>query len=188
MMEQWPTGQYMTIAADPPWPQRIMKGGPWKEARNQRPAALPYQTMTLDEITALPVDALAGVGAHLWLWTTNAYLDAAFDVLRAWDFTYLTTVTWVKPSGPGAYFASTTQHCLVGYHERCRFPLRRWAPTHFHATVKRHSQKPETFFRLVEQVSPTPRLELFARQRRAGWDAWGDELPDHVQSTLAAAD
>lgn len=176
--------KYLTIIADPPWKERTI--GKWKMAKQQRPDALPYPTMPLDAIRALPVGEMAEEGAHLWLWTTNSHLEAAFSVMRAWGFTYLTTITWVKPSGFGAYFASTTQHCLFGYYQRCRFPLRRWAPTHFAATVKRHSQKPEAFYGLVEEVSPGPRLELFARRHRLGYDVWGNEVESDIRLEVPA--
>jgi N6-adenosine-specific RNA methylase IME4 len=169
--------RYCTIVSDPPWRQPMI--GKW--ARHPAAPTLPYATMTLQEIAALPVSSFAAEGAHLWLWTTNAFLEPAFGVLRAWGFTYLTTITWVKPSGAGAYFASTTQHCLFGYFGKCIFPLARWQPTDFKASVRRHSQKPEQFYDLVERVSPAPRLEMFARRRRLGWDAFGDETAANVQ-------
>jgi N6-adenosine-specific RNA methylase IME4 len=136
--------------------------------------------MTLDAISALPVGTLAEPGAHLWLWTTNAFLEPAFAVMRAWGFKYLTAITWVKPSGCGAWFASTTQHCLFGYYQRCQFNRRRYAPTHFHANPKRHSQKPEEFYGLVEEVSDPARLELFARRHRLGWESWGNEVESAI--------
>jgi N6-adenosine-specific RNA methylase IME4 len=137
--------------------------------------------MELSAITTLPVESFAAEGAHLWLWTTNAYLEASFGVMRAWGFKYLTTITWVKPSGMGAYFAGTTQHCLFGYYKKCRFPLARWRPTDFRASVKRHSEKPEAFYDLVESVSPGPRLELFARKSRPGWAVWGNEVACDIE-------
>lgn len=173
--------QYRTIVADPPWQQPLQSGGRYRSARNRRPRALPYATMSVEAIAALPVGDLAAPDAHLWLWTTNAFLDAAFDVLRAWGFTYMTTITWVKPSGAGAWFASTTQHCLFGYRERCVFPGRRYAPTHFHAAPKRHSTKPAQFYQLVEEVSAPARLELFARRQHLGWDVWGNEVASSIE-------
>jgi N6-adenosine-specific RNA methylase IME4 len=148
--------------------------------RPNRARTLPYPTMTLDAIKALPVGDYAAPDAHLWLWTTNAYLDASFDVLRAWGFKYLTTVTWVKPNGLGNWFAATTQHCLFGYRHKCVFPGRRYAPTHFHAAPKRHSAKPEQFYQLVEEVSAPARLELFARRHRLGYDVWGNEVESDI--------
>lgn len=173
MLADTATPSYRTIVADPPWPEPLV--GAFSSPRRKPGGRLPYATMSLDDIAALPVAGLADTGCHLYLWTTNRHLEAAFEVMRAWGFTYLTTLTWVKPSGQGAYFASTTQHALMGYFKRCEFPLRRWAPTHLFANPPQHSAKPEAFLDLVEEISPTPRLEMFSRRARLGWDTWGDE-------------
>lgn len=173
-MTALPTGQYACIVADPPWPVKVTGA---MAGRHKGPRALPYETMSVDAIKALPVQSIAAPNAHLWLWTTNRFLRPAFDVMAAWGFTNLTTVTWVKPSGYGPWFASTTQHVLFGYHGECRFPLGRFKPTHFTATPRRHSEKPDVFYELVREVSPGPRIELFARRAIEGFDAWGDEAP-----------
>lgn len=175
--------RYRTIAADPPWEQGLLTGG----RIGGRPVAkrLPYPTMSTEAIAALPVAEIAQRGCHLWLWTTNRMLRSAFMVMESWGFTYLTTVTWVKPSGFGAWFANTTQHVLFGYFDRCEFPGRRYAPTHFEAKKGIHSAKPDAFYDLVEQVSPEPRLELFARSWRPGWDVWGNEVVSDIHLTPA---
>lgn len=177
---------YKCIVVDPPWPERM--SNKYNKTRNRRPASLPYKTMSIDSIKRLPVGDLAGEDAHLWLWTTNSHLRAAFDVIESWGFKYLTTITWVKPSGLGNYFVSTTQHCLFAYKGKCRFPLRRYAPTNFSAVPRKHSEKPEAFFELCESVSPTPRVELFARKHRLGWDVWGDEVDSAIHLNLNATD
>lgn len=170
-----PQGQYACIVADPPWPVKMtgkMKG------RHSGASDLPYETMTVDEIGRLPVQDMASIGAHLWLWTTNGFLRAAFEVMEAWGFKYLTTVTWVKPSGYGPWFASTTQHVLFGYREKCIFPLGRYKPTHFHASPRRkHSRKPDEFYDLVRAISPEPRIDLFNRREIDGFEGWGFESP-----------
>ncbi len=146
--------------------------------------------MWVGEIKALPVADFAAEGCHLWLWTTNQFLEAGFEVMRAWGFKYLAPITWVKPQGFGAYFQHRTQTMLFGYKGRCQFNLARCKPTALFANVGRHSQKPEESYRLIESVSDGPRLELFARpvtpmfQRRPGWDVWGNE----VQSTVELLD
>lgn len=133
--------------------------------------------MTIEQIKALPVADLAEPDAHLWLWTTNQFLCAGFEVMEAWGFKYLAPITWVKPSGVGNYFVHRTQTVLFGYRERCQFPAARYLPTVFEAGWPYpHSTKPEQFFDIVERVSPAPRIELFARRLRLGWDAWGDEV------------
>ena len=171
----WPSGQFRCIVADPPWAQGLTGG--WKRRPN-RAKTLPYPTMTVDQIKALPVGDTAEPDAHLWLWTTNAFLEAGFSVMRAWGFRYLAPIHWVKPSGLGNYFIHRTQTILFGYRKTCRFPARRYAPNIFTTgNPERHSEKPEEAFTLIESVSPGPRLELFARRARPGWTVWGNEVP-----------
>lgn len=175
----WPTEKFRCIVADPPWPQPM--SGQYRQSRKKRPLALPYATMTIEEISALPIDDIAELDAHLWLWTTNFFLEMGFSVMRAWGFKYLAPVHWVKPSGIGNYFVHRTQTILFGYKEKCRFPGRRYAPNVFYTgTPKRHSEKPEESFELIESVSPGPRLELFARRERPGWTVWGNEISGRV--------
>jgi N6-adenosine-specific RNA methylase IME4 len=188
--------RYRTIVADPPWPheQRYCGG-------DVRPS-LPYPIMTINEIGALPVKRLAQNdvagnrpdksvprdGSILYLWTTTAYLDDAFDICRAWGFTPGPVLVWCKtPTGdgaPGGTFKANVEFVIVG---------RRGSPQKATSTARtrwftwprgRHSEKPEAFFDLVEQVSPGPYLELFARRQRLGWDTWGNEALDHLGGAL----
>lgn len=172
--------RYRCILADPPWPFAAL--APF-ESRRERPQSPPYPTMPLEAIERLQVDAIADSQSHLWLWTTNGFLHAAFHVMDAWGFKYHATIVWVKPSGIGAYFMHTTQYLLFGYRGKMALE-RRFLPTHFHAPALRHSRKPENSFDLIEAVSPAPRVELFARRRRFGWDAWGNEVASNLEATL----
>lgn len=170
---------YKCILADPPW-QQVMTGN-YKHPGNKRPVALSYATMSLDKIMAMPIGALADQAAHLWLWTTNQHLESGFKVMEAWGFKYLAPIHWVKPSGTGNWFIHCTQTILFGYREKCRFPLARFKPNWFQANPGRHSAKPERSYALIEQVSPSPRLELFARKVRHGWHVWGNEVVSDVR-------
>lgn len=176
------SGKYTCILADPPWQQP--KCG--KFNRHSSAEQIPYPMMPLADICNMPVGDLAEDGCHLWLWTTNAFLRQAFDVIDAWGFRYLTTVTWVKPSGMGAYFVSRTQHLLFAYRKPLRFPMARYRPTVFFANPKRHSQKPAESFDLIESISPGPRLELFSRKKRDGWHSWGNEVDCDIQMAVPA--
>lgn len=182
-----PEGNYACIVADPPWPQGMV--GHFA-SRAGRPDSLRYSTMTLAEIMGLPIGRLARPATHLWLWTTNRFLRSAFDVMGAWGFKYLTTITWVKPSGLGAWFANTTQHCLFGYYQRCEFKQGRYLPTHFHATVRpgQHSRKPDEFYQLVRKVSPEPRIDLFNRRSISGFEGWGDEAKREIGASCRGAE
>lgn len=181
-----PSAKYRCLVADPPWTlsmtgRRVRQKGGGAEA-------LPYPTMSLDDIKALPVQQFADTGAHLWLWTTNEYLRAGFEVMEAWGFKYLAPIHWIKPSGIGNWFVHRTQTVLFGYKERCLFPLARYKPNVIQTgDPAAHSAKPEATYAYIESISPGPRLELFARPwtpmwpKRAGWDVWGNEVECDVQ-------
>jgi len=169
--------KYQIIYADPPWEQKM--SGKYKSYKLK--TNLSYPTMTLDDIKSLPINNIAEVGCHLWLWTTNQFLRQGFDVMESWGFKYLSPITWVKPSVIGNYFVHRTQTLLFGYKEKCLFPLGRYKPTVLMTSLpKRHSKKPEEFYELIESISPEPRLELFARERRFGWDCWGNEVESDI--------
>jgi N6-adenosine-specific RNA methylase IME4 len=166
--------KYRTIVADPPW-HYGRDVGQW---------TLDYPTMTIEEICALPVVDLAENDAHLYLWTTNTHLPLAFEVVEAWGFIYKTMLVWCKnPNGATAgtpTYASRTEFVLFarrGSLSAKSRATRNW----WEWPRKRHSQKPEAFLDLVEQVSPGPYLELFARRNRLGWDTWGNESLEHVE-------
>jgi len=168
------TKKYQAIYVDPPWPQ-IMAGK--YRTRHRHITTLPYPTMTVEEIKGLPIESIAEKGCHLWLWTTNQFLQEGFEVMDAWGFKYLAPITWVKPSGCGNYFISVTQTLLFGYKEKCIFPLARYKPTVLYAGLPcRHSQKPQEVYKLIESISPEPRIELFARQKVEGWDSIGFDI------------
>jgi N6-adenosine-specific RNA methylase IME4 len=159
---------FPTIVIDPPWR--------YDNVATRGAAEDHYPTMSQDELLAMVLPAAPD--AHLYLWVTNSFIDDGFDLMRAWGFTYKTCLTWCKPQiGMGNYFRSTTEHVLFGV--RGKQPtLRNDVPTHFVADRRRHSQKPESFYDLVESCSPGPYLEMFARRERIGWNAWGNELGD----------
>ena len=106
--------------------------------------------------------------------------------MEAWGFKYLAPIHWVKPSGFGNYVIHRTQTLLLGYKNRCKFEaLRYFANVIETGNPKNHSQKPEAFYGLIEQVSPEPRLEIFARSKRFGWDVWGNEVFSDVEIKTA---
>lgn len=176
-----PVKRYRTIVADPPWEYEDgFALGPGHGQLEQRP--LPYPGMTLKEIAALPFLTLADDGCRLFLWTTNRYLPFSFDLLKGWGFKYRQTLVWHKADAnlPASVAPNSAEFILVatrGMVER----LQPW-PSAVIKTTRRggHSCKPEVFLDLVEQVSPGPYLELFARRNRLGWDTWGNECHAHV--------
>ena len=175
-------GKYRTIVADPPW--RMPSGGPpsrswgagW-DASQKRPSSLPYNTMSLEEIADLPVSSIADKNAHLYLWTTNATLEATYDIARRWDFKPSQLLVWAKPPrgiGMGGAFTTTTEFVL--FCRRGSLPHVTKQETSWWGWRRgKHSAKPDAFLDIVEQVSPGPYVALFARRARFGWDYWGNE-------------
>ena len=167
-----PEGTYRCLVIDPPWPvEKILR----EERPNQD--AFDYRTMELEAIRCLPLGELAdGAGYHVYLWTTQKHLRDAFVLFDAWGVSYQCLMTWVKPTGMTPYsWMYNTEHVLFG--RVGHLPLERMGLTlSFEAPVTRHSQKPDVFYERVLAASPGPRLELFARSPRAGFDAWGNEV------------
>jgi N6-adenosine-specific RNA methylase IME4 len=145
---------------------------------------LAYPSMTVDEIKALRVADVAAEDAHLYLWTTNGYLPAAFDVAQAWGFQYSTALVWAKNimgGGLGGAFGISTEYVLfcrrgtLKSHGRVGGTWFNWKRPYDERGKPRHSAKPQSFYAMVEEVSPGPYLEMFARDNRLGWDSWGNE-------------
>jgi N6-adenosine-specific RNA methylase IME4 len=170
--------KYRTIVADPPWRYKgTLPAPPHRYERGGGRSEIPYGTMTVEEIAALPVAEWAEKDAHLYLWTTNTHIAHAWKIAKAWGFEYSTLLTWCKaPRGliGGATFTICTEHVLfcrrgtLKATERLQRNWWEWSRTP-------HSAKPEAFLDIVEQVSPGPYLEMFARRARFGWDYWGNE-------------
>jgi N6-adenosine-specific RNA methylase IME4 len=137
--------------------------------------------MTLADIRALPVGQLAEDDAHLWLWTTNAALEAAYGVVRAWGFEPRSLLTWTKPRlGLGNYLRNCTEQLIFA--TRGRAPIQFKAqPNWIFAARQEHSHKPEELYDVIERCSPGPYVELFARRKRHGWDAWGNEVEPDIR-------
>lgn len=181
-----PVTTYRTIVADPPWPYGngfvSLPGDPRQRGHRVKRKPLPYPSMTLEEIAALPVRDLADRDCRLFLWATNRYLPDAFGVLAAWGFEYKQTLVWHKTGNPspfgGSIAPNQAEYLLVAV--RGRPPLGdRWPRSVLAAPREyQHSRKPDVFLDLIERASPGPYLELFARRARFGWDYWPDQPAD----------
>lgn len=179
-----PYGCYRTIVIDPPWAPEI--SGDVDPAGKIAPA---YETWDLDRIQRLPLDDLAWEDdCWLFLWTTNAALPSALELIDAWGFTYQKKLVWIKERAvPARYFSG--QHEDVIFATRgARLPAR-MLPDVFHGPPmqREHSSKPETFYELLDEVAPGPKLDMFARSQRDGWSSWGAEVPREARERLAEA-
>lgn len=198
-----PPGPFATVVADPPWDySRKLSGGgtsgysPVHHSRGgNRGAANHYVTLSIDELSQLPVGDVVAQQAHLYLWTTSAFIVEAHQLAEAWGFSPKGVIPWVKVKKNAAKHveqAGGDLHAAVrmgmGLYLRWSsefvvFAVRGKLPTLRHdvngvvfAERQAHSEKPNELYKLIESVSPEPRLELFARTHRSGYVVWGNEV------------
>jgi N6-adenosine-specific RNA methylase IME4 len=178
-------GKYGTVLADPPWrfQNRTGKMAP-EHRRLQR-----YSTMALPEIAELGIPQMILPNSHLYLWVPNALILEGLEVMRRWGFVYKTNLVWYKVRkdrgpdrrGVGFYFRNVTELVLFGVHGHTRtFAPARRMPNIIITQKREHSRKPDELYDIIEQCSPGPYLELFARHSRIDWTQWGDEVCDDV--------
>lgn len=173
-------GGFSTILADPPWrfSNRTGKVAPEHKRLGR------YATMSLDEIKSLKVSDVTAENAHLYLWVPNALLPDGLDVMQSWGFKYVSNIVWAKrrkdggPDGRGVgfYFRNVTELLLFGVKGKMRTLAPGRSQVNMIETRKReHSRKPDEQYKLIEDCSPGPYLELFARYPQPHWEVWGNE-------------
>lgn len=180
---------FSTILADPPWRFQNRTG---KIAPEHRRLSR-YGTMTLEDICSLPVSDIAEYTAHLYLWVPNALLPDGLRVMEAWGFQYKSNIVWHKirkdggsdGRGVGFYFRNVTEMILFGVRGK---NARTLAPARSQVNMiqsrkREHSRKPDEQYEIIEECSPGPYLELFARGTRPGWVYWGDEADEDYRPT-----
>jgi N6-adenosine-specific RNA methylase IME4 len=174
-------GPYRVIVADPPWPYDNRQN----DASHR--GALPYPSMTIEEICAVPLPQLAHKHCVLWLWTTNHFMPYAYQVLEAWGFEHKTILTWDKDKiGLGDWLRGQTEHCILAVRGHPTVTLTGQS-TLLRAAAGEHSAKPDAFYDLTESVCPAPRYaSLFHRgPSHPLWDAHGDEIGNQEAANTA---
>ena len=181
MASNAPHPTYHTLVADPPWHYELRKDDETHRSR------APYGTMSVAELMNMPVGLWAENDAHLYLWTTNAYMAEAHQIAKSWGFDVKTIITWLKGRihggrlvehmGTGNYYRGSTEHIIFA--RRGKLEVRNHdATTAFIAPRGEHSEKPAAFYDMVERMSPGPYLDVFARKQRFNWDTFGNESFD----------
>lgn len=171
-----PFGGFDLIMADPPWSYEM-----WSDKGYDKSPDAHYATMAIDDIKALPVEALAGRDCLLWLWAVGPMLPEALDVLRAWGFEFKSSGHWAKTTkhgkqafGTGYILRNAGEPFLIGTRGAPR--TTRSVRSVIMAPVRQHSRKPDQAFAAAEALMPDARrIELFSRQDRPGWSRWGDQ-------------
>ena len=178
--------KYNIIYADPPWTYED------KALAGNRGAGCKYDLMTIKEMCELPVKEMATNDCVLFMWVTMPKLNECFELIKSWGFIYKTVAfTWIKTDkqgkpfiGMGGWTRANAELCLLCTKGK---PTRKKANISqiIMSRIRKHSQKPtEVYTRIEQLMGNLPRIELFARERREGWDVWGNQLPDTTQKTL----
>lgn len=167
---QIPPGKFGTILIDPPW---LLNTGGVKRR-------LHYDTMSHSDLLFMDKeinDALDPDG-HVWLWAPNSHIPEAIDLIRAWDLQYKTMMTWAKPKmGLGWWLRGKTEQLIFAVKSnKHRKEPKSWT-TLLEAPWRGHSVKPEEAIPMIEELSPPPYLELFARAQRPGWTCLVSNAP-----------
>ena len=183
--------KYNTIYADPPWQFQNRTG----KVAPEHKRLTRYETMPLNDIKALPVSEIADEKAQLYLWVPNALLPDGLAVMDAWGFEYKGNIVWEKirkdgqPDGRGVgfYFRNVTELLLFGIKKNSA-PNRTLSPARSQVNLVRamkreHSRKPDEMVAIIEACSQSPRIELFARGEREGWDMWANQANADYEPT-----
>ena len=186
--------KFGTILADPPWPYDSPKaivgnggrGGQDGKAANiiQVDVLSHYPTMSIEQLKSMRVESVANDNAHLYLWTTNSFMVEAHEIAKAWGFKPKTVLTWVKMQKDGSnrvsmktgyWYRSASEHIIFAVRGKQRLQGKA-VPTAYCLPRLPHSVKPDFFYELIEEQSPGPYLEIFARREREGWERFGNEV------------
>lgn len=167
---------FQTIYADPPWD--------YKKPGSQHGMRIPYPCLSTDKIAAMPIKELTAKNSHLYLWFTNPFCEDAYKVARSWGFKPKTILTWCKmkmdgsrPSmSRGNWYLSASEHILFCVKGKLNLKGPSRPTAYCLPREEKHSVKPDFFYDLIEEQSPGPFLELFARRPRTGWRQWGNEI------------
>ena len=169
---EFPSDKYRIVYADPPW-----KYGD-QLTENYGSTKFHYPSMTISELCALPVKDLAEENAVLFLWVTSPILPEAFDVIRAWGFAYKSSFVWDKiKHNMGHYNSVRHEFLLICTRGSCLPDSRKLTDSvQSIERSEKHSQKPVEFRAIIEEMYTVgKKIELFAREKTAGWDTWGNE-------------
>lgn len=165
--------KFKTIIIDPPWPTRFIK---LRIRPNQ--IRMPYNTMSQEELKNIQINLLADNDCSLFLWTTHTFLPDALELMKHWGFKYHCLITWDKTNGrPCCGFKRKTEFVVYGYKGKINVNQRgKFIPTLFTEKLTTHSTKPDSFYKMLLSNTPPPRIDIFARRLREGYQCIGDEI------------
>lgn len=165
-----PEGEYHVIVLDPPW---RYDGGELAHDPDGFRGVVDYPTMSLEEIASIELPAAEH--CVLWFWTTHRFMRHALDMLEAWGFEEKAVLTWVKDRmGIGRWLRSKSEFCVMAVKGSPPVNLTNQT-TVLEAPLREHSRKPDEFYEMVDELCVGRKLDYFSRQKRDGWDQYGND-------------
>ncbi len=165
--------RYATVMLDPPW----MESGGGKIKRGADKHYPLMKTKDIIKYIKLEVVPYLTKDGHIYMWVTNNFLPDGLKVLEECGFRYITNIVWVKDRmGLGFYFRGQHELCLFATRGKTTHPKCKNIPTIFEARRTKHSKKPENIYHIIEEISPGPYAEIFARLEKRGWTTIGNEV------------
>tara|TARA_Y100001934_G_C11887205_1_gene555910 strand:- start:14 stop:568 length:555 start_codon:yes stop_codon:yes gene_type:complete len=180
----FPKKKYKTIVIDPPW--FMPSVSPTHNVKFKVTGSLPYELMKDEDLRQFPINQFADENCQLFLWVTHGTMQLGFELLKAWNFKYHCLLTWDKTKGVVMCgFNRRTEYVIFGYKGKLNIKLKGVSiPTFFREKSTVHSRKPRIFYDMPLKSTPEPRIDIFARKRHFGFDAWGNQV-EEVQSLEA---
>jgi len=180
-----PNKKYNIIYADPPWSYR---GKMMNSSVTDH-----YDVMSLQDICDLPIKDISENNCILFMWVTLPKLNEFMKVVESWGFEYKTVAfVWVKKNmkskgyfmGLGRWTRANPEICILATKGKISRIDKGIRQLQIHP-IEKHSKKPNIFRKLIiDLVGDLPRIELFARTKVEGWDAWGNEVPKEEQRVI----
>lgn len=142
-------------------------------------SVMPYSTMGGVSLAAMKIADVAAPDAQLFLWAASRSVADAFLLMQLWGFNYRGLFVWLKPLGMGRHMRHQVEFVLWGGRKGARLVAPSQCPRQIVEWKKpaRHSEKPPAAYELFAKLSPPPRIDIFARQKRPGFTPWGNEAP-----------
>jgi len=173
-MIPFPDKKYQTIVIDPPW---TVKNNLKNLKYYRTGKKMPYPLMSDDEIMFFPISNFADDRCDLFLWTITSKIPFCFRLLKMWNFKYMDFFAWDKGIGVpvnGVY--RRVEWIIYAYRGKMGINKKgKFIPTMFYEKRGKHSRKPDILYNTLRENTREPRIDIFAREEREGWDVWGNE-------------
>ncbi|MDE0085673.1 MAG: MT-A70 family methyltransferase [Candidatus Poribacteria bacterium] len=186
----FPNKQYQILYADPPWDYKGQLQHTGSGGKDSGGAIRHYPTISISEMAEWNIAAISSKDCLLFMWSSSPHLDQAILLGKAWGFNWATVAfVWDKCRvNPGFYTMSQCELCLV--FKRGTIPQPRGMRNirqFVQSKRTKHSEKPDEVRRRIEEMFPEQsKLELFARKEVQGWDVWGLEIKQELNTDIGS--